>query len=492
MNVVWQPQEKQIAFMERPEYECLYGGAAGGGKSDALLAEALRQVDNPDYRALILRKTYPQLSELVDRSAAIYKAAYPKARYNDSKHCWVFPSGAKIFFGSMQHKKDRTNYQGKRYNYIAFDELTHFTWEEYSYMFSRNRPSKRPKSKIKARCYIRAATNPGGIGHGWVKQRFIDPAPPRTRIVEQVDVRQPDGTVMKMEKDRVFIPASVFDNKILMEEDPNYVASIALLPDKERDALLYGDWECFSGQYFSEFKQHPDEEKCRQQGISVELARKMGIWTHVIDPFPMDEGQYRTWPIYRSYDFGSAKPWAVGYYTIDPDGVAYRILEVYGSTGVPNEGNRWTPDQQFKYIAELERTHPWLAGRDIQGVADPSIWDGSRGISIADTAMEHGIYFSPGINDRIPGLMQCRYRLQFDENGRARFYCFSNCKEFIRTIPIMVHDDTKVEDIDTTMEDHICDEWRYFLQQHRISAQRPVEEQIVFSDPLDQVKNWRR
>ena len=172
-NVIWQPQPKQIQFKQRGEYECLYGGAAGGGKSDALLAEALRQVDIPHYRAIIFRKTYPQLTELIDRSQAIYSMAYPKAKYNDSKHVWTFPSGAKIYFGSMQHTKDRTNYQGKRYDFIAFDELTHFTWDEYSYMFSRNRPSKSPKSNRKTRVYIRASANPGGIGHGWVKERFI-------------------------------------------------------------------------------------------------------------------------------------------------------------------------------------------------------------------------------------------------------------------------------------------------------------------------------
>ena len=120
----------------------------------------------------------------------------------------------------------------------------------------------------------------------------------------------------------------------------------------------------------------------------------------------MNHGERRSWTIYRSYDFGSARPWAMGYYAVDHDGVIYRFMEVYGSTGVPNEGNRWTPDQQFAYIAELERTHPWLRGRTIYGVADPSIWDGSRGISIAETAMKYGLYFQPGNNERIPGLMQ--------------------------------------------------------------------------------------
>lgn len=485
-NVIWKPQPKQIRFMERPEYECLYGGAAGGGKSDALLVEALRQVHIPHYRAIIFRKTYPQLSELIDRSTAIYSLAYPKARYNDSKHCWTFPSGAKIFFGSMQHTKDRTNYQGKRYDLIAFDELTHFTWEEYSYMFSRNRPSKKPKSKLKTRCYIRASTNPGGIGHGWVKQRFIDAAPPGTPIVEETEVRTPDGGTKVIKRDRVFIPATVFDNKALLDENPDYLGSLALLPEKERNALLYGDWDTFSGQYFSEFRSSPDAAMCKEHKISVNDALEQRRFTHVIKPFDINSGEKRGWTIYRSYDFGSARPWAMTYYAVDYDGNIYLFMEIYGSTGVANEGNRWTPDQQFKYIAEIERTHPWLAGKKILGVADPSIWDGSRGISIADTAIKYGLYFTKGLNDRIPGLMQCRYRLQFNESGYSRFYVFDNCKEFIRTIPLMMHHDTNVEDINSDLEDHLCDSWRYMCQQLPVKPMRAVEKKVINSDPLNQ------
>ena len=181
--IIWRPQPRQAAFMRRSEDEALYGGAAGGGKSDALVIEALRQVDVPNYRALILRKTFPQLRELIDKTMQYYKPVFPKARYNASNHCWTFPSGAKIYFGSMFRAQDKYNYQGQQFDFIGVDELTHFTWEEYSYLMSRNRPSG-PGTQV----YIRATANPGGIGHGWVKARFITPAPPGTRMVQLVDV----------------------------------------------------------------------------------------------------------------------------------------------------------------------------------------------------------------------------------------------------------------------------------------------------------------
>ena len=493
-NIVWAPQPKQIAFMSRPEYEALYGGAAGGGKSDALLVEALRQVDIPHYRAIIFRKTYPQLSELIDRSQDIYSMAFPNARYNDSKHCWRFPSGAKIYFGSMQHSKDKTNYQGKRYDFIGFDELTHFTWEEYSYMFSRNRPSKKPKSKKKTRVYIRATTNPGGIGHGWVKERFITAAEPLTPIVEIVEVKTPEGEIKKIKRDRVFVPATVFDNQILLKEDPNYLGSLALLPEKERNALLYGDWDTFSGQYFTEWREHPDLKQAKEHGCNLSAAelKMQRRWCHVIEPFDLNSGAARTWNIYRSYDFGYAKPFSCAWWAVDPDGIMYRIMELYGCTKNPNEGVKWTPDEQFKKIAEIERTHPWFKNRSIQGVADPAIWDASRGESIAETATKYGIYFTPGDHERIPGLMQCHYRLQFDDNGYPRMYVFSNCKGFIRTIPLMMYSETHPEDIDTNLEDHICDEWRYFAMSRPIKPIIPVEQKIILSDPLDMFKKDRR
>ena len=451
-EIVWRPQPRQAEFMRRPEPEALYGGAAGGGKSDALVIEALRQVHIPHYRGLILRKTYPQLSDLVDKSMAYYKRAFPTAQYNATSHVWVFPSGAKIYFGSMQYTKDRTNYQGKAFDFIGFDELTHFEWEEYSYMMSRNRPTG-PGTRV----YLRATTNPGGVGHGWVKARFITPAPPGTPIVEQFPVRMPDGTEKVLERARVFIPSSVFDNPALLENDPDYLASLASLPEAEKQALLYGSWDSFSGQVFTEWRNDPGHYQDQR-------------WTHVIAPFAIP----RHWKIYRGYDFGFSKPFSVGWYAADEEGRLYRIKELYGCTGRPNEGLRIDPVEQARRIREAEQNDPMLKGRTILGVADPAIFDESRGESIA-AMMERGPHFLhwvPGDHTRLAGKMQFHYRLAFDGEGRPMFQVFSTCRHFIRTLPNLVYDESNVEDIDTRQEDHIYDECRYVLMENPISPPR--------------------
>ena len=465
-NVVWKPQPQQVKFMERPEWEALYGGAAGGGKSDALLAEALRQVHIPHYRAIIFRKTYPQLSELIDRSREIYKAAFPKAKYNDSKHVWLFPSGAKIYFGSMQYTKDRTNYQGKRYDFVAFDELTHFTWEEYSYMFSRNRPGKEG-----TRVYMRATTKPGGIGHGWVKDRFITAAEPLTPINTDLTVISPDGKPIEMHRKRIFVPATVFDNQELLRNDPNYLASLAMMPEAERQALLYGDWDSFQGQVFSEWKNDPAHYADRQ-------------WTHVINPFIVPE----TWRIYRGFDFGYSKPFSVGWFAVDHDGRMYRIAELYGCTGTPNEGVKWTVEQIAEKIKEYEDSDPNLRGKKIRGIADPAIFEESKGESIARMMERKRVYWQPGDHKRLPGKMQCHYRLAFDENGIPMMYVFKTCKHFIRCIPTLIYSETKVEDVDTDMEDHNYDEWRYVCMEHPINPRYNEAERRQLQageDPLD-------
>ncbi len=451
-RVIWEPQPRQAAFMARPEDEALYGGAAGGGKSEALVIEALRQVHIPHYKGLILRKTYPELTELIDKSYHYYPLTVRGARYKESTHTWYFPSGAKIIFGSMQHEKDRYKYQGQAYDFIAFDEMTHFSWNEYSYLSSRNRANG-PGT----RCYMRGTANPGGVGHGWVKERFITPAPPMTTVWSESEVRFPDGHTERQRRSRVFVPAAVFDNPKLLQNDPGYLGSLAALPDAERRALLYGDWDSFSGQVFNEWRNDPAHYRDR-------------LWTHVVEPFepPVQ------WTYYRSFDWGYSKPFSVGWWAVDYDGRAYRILEYYGcQAGRPDTGLQLTAAEVFSHVAEVERTHPYLAGRRILGVADPSIWNAESGESIAEVAARCRVYFQKGDNARIPGWMQLHNRLRFDERGRPMMQVFSTCVDLIRTLPALVYSVHRVEDVDTTQEDHAADEARYFCMMRPITP-RPA------------------
>ncbi|MGI5947731.1 MAG: terminase large subunit domain-containing protein [Lachnospiraceae bacterium] len=454
-------------MMERPEYEGFFGGAAGGGKSDFLLVEALRQVHIPHYTAIIFRKTYPQLSELIDRSRYLYKAAFPKAKYNGTEHAWTFPSGAKIYFGNLNRPADKIKYQGKRYDFIGFDELTHFTWEEYSYLYSRNRPSG-PGTRV----YRRATGNPGGIGHGWVKQYFVKAGPPMTPIKTEVEIVGPDHNKIILSRKKIFVPSSVFDNQKLLENDPNYLANLAMMDEQDRNALLYGDWDSFTGQVFMEWRDDPEGYQNQR-------------FSHVIDDFDIPE----TWDIYRGFDFGYAKPFSVGWYAIDHDGRMYRIREWYGCTKNPNEGIKLTPQQIAKGILEIEKSDPNLIGRDVVGIADPSIYDRSRGESIGEMMEKCGVYFQPADNTRLAGKMQYHYRLAFDEEGLPMFYVFKSCKEFIRTIPSLVYDDVKVEDIDTDQEDHIYDESRYVMMRHPLNPRKNVlSVPEVRDDPLNMIE----
>ncbi len=464
MQKIWTPQPKQIAFLERPEYEAFYGGAAGGGKSDSLLMEALRQVHIPHYKGLILRKTYPELSELIAKSRKYYSKAFPAARYNDSKHLWTFPSGAQIYFGSLHHTADKLKYQGKAFDFIGFDELTHFTWEEYSYLFSRNRPSG-----AGTRVYIRATGNPGGIGHGWVKQRFITAAPPNTTIWEEMQVQEGDKT-RTIRRDRIFIPATVFDNQALLDNEPNYLGSLAMMGEADRRALLYGDWDSFQGQVFTEWRDDAAGYYSRR-------------FSHVIEPFEIP----LHWKVVRGFDFGFSRPYSVGWYAVDEGGVIYRIAELYGCTGVANEGVRENPREIARKIRETEESHPLLRGRKISGVADPSIFERSRGESIAEQmeAFPYLIDWEKGDNTRLAGKMQFHYRLAFDEGGKAMFYCFRTCRHFLRTVPDLVYDAERVEDVDTNGEDHIYDECRYVFMSRPITPRQGKQPILRGDNPLD-------
>ena len=459
------PSDKQAMFLSAKTKHVGFGGARGGGKSWAVQDKAKRLCLNyGGIKCLIVRRTYP---ELMNNHIMPLQDALPKsiAKYNKTEKLFKFTNGSIIKFGYCNNDSDLDQYQGAEYDIIFLDEATQLQEMWIKKITACLRGANNFPKRIYYTC------NPGGASHSYFKRLFIDKS-------YEAGERPEEYT---------FIQSLVTDNKALMAAQPDYLSQLEALPPKLKEAWLYGRWDIFEGQFFEDFRTSPDIEKCAEAGITPEEALAQHRWTHVIEPFDLNRGECRGWNIMRSYDFGYNKPFSLGYWAVDYDGVLYRIMEMYGCTQTPDEGVKWSPDEQFRRISELEREHPWLKGRKIvDSVADPAIWDSSRGESIADTAAKYGIYFTPGDNERVPGWMQVHYRMQFDKNGYARMYVFNNCKAFIRTIPLMMYSDTKPEDIDTKLEDHCPDEVRYMCMSMPVTPLIHEDAEQIVSDPLDQ------
>ena len=459
------PSIKQQQFLLAKTKHIGFGGARGGGKSWSVRTKAkLLALQYAGIKILIVRRTYP---ELINNHIKVLRSELLGiATYNDKDKVLKFVNGSTINFAYCDHDKDLERLQGQEYDVIFLDEATQLSEHQMKTIAVCCRGVNPFPKRVYYTC------NPGGQGHSYIKRIFID------KKYEHGE--DPN--------DYTFIQSLVTDNKVLMESQPDYIKQLEALPPKLRRAWLEGDWNIFEGMFFEDFRDTPDLDLCYKAGITPEDAIKQRRFTHVIEPFDIP----RAWNIMRSYDFGYNKPWSLGYWAIDFDGVLYRIMDVYGWNGNPDEGNKWTPDEQFKYIAELERSHPMLIGRKIvDSVADPAIWDASRGESIADTAIRYGIYFTPGDHERLAGWMQFHYRLQFDQNGYPRMYFFKSCETSRRTIPLMMYSETHPEDIDTKLEDHCPDEIRYMCMSRPIKPIVAQEKKMIFSDPLDQYKNNR-
>ena len=457
------PNPKQELFLADHHRHVAFGGARGGGKSWAVRNKAVRlSLKYPGIRILIVRRTIPELEH--NHIVPLMQQLRGVAKYVRAERRFVFPNGSTIKFGYCATDADTDRYQGAEFDVIFLDEATQLkeAW------IRRLNACVRGVNGFPKRTYY--TCNPGGVGHGYIKRLFVD--------------RQFEGG--ENPEDYSFIQSLVTDNTALMEAQPDYIRQLETLPPKLREAWLYGKWDIFEGQFFDELRLSPDPELCAKAGISPEEARKQRRFTHVIEPFDLNAGAARGWTIMRSYDFGYNKPYSLGYWAMDYDGVLYRILEVYGCTGNPDEGVRRTPDEQFRRIAQLEHQHPWLRGRTITtSVADPAIWDCSRGECIADTAARYGIYFTPGDNRRIPGWMQVHYRLQFDDRGYPRMYVFDTCRAFIRTMPLLMYSSSDPEDLDTHMEDHCADEVRYLCMSRPVGPVARPSSDALHPDPLD-------
>lgn len=460
-----EPTEKQILFLTDTHKRVAFGGARGGGKSWAIRFKTIVLcLSYAKIKTMIVRKSYPELTEnhikpLKDM-LHIGKPGYDIAKYNDSKKEITFINGSQILFRYCDNERDVDRYQGTEVDVLFLDEATQLSVDQ----IDRITACVRGVNSFPKRIYY--TCNPGGKSHSYIKRLFID---------RKYEVNEnPD--------DYSFIQSLLTDNKALMDQNPDYMKQLEALPQKLREAWLNGRWDVFEGSFFEEFRLTPDPQMCLNFGIDMDVAIKERRFTHVIKPFEIPPD----WQIYRSYDWGYGKPFSLGWWAIDYEGIVYRILELYGCTGNPNEGLHWSNKQQFAKIAEIEREHRWLKGKRIFGVADPSIWDGSHGVSAEEEAAKFGIYFEKGINDRIAGWMQVHERLRFDENGFPMMYIFDNCKDTVRTLPMMMFDKHKVEDLDTSLEDHISDEIRY------LCMARPIKPRIIenkykpVSDPLDQ------
>ncbi len=449
------PTPKQTLYHTSTADEILYGGAAGGGKSRATVEEALElTLENPNTYAYCFRKTYPELRDTLIKEAQMN---YPEevGKYNSSTHDFVLKNGSRICFRYCRNMQDATRYQGAEIHWLFVDELTHFTKEVYDFLKTRVRAAKTLNIKPKVRC----TSNPGGVGHGWVKVYFADlePFKMHERVIFSPTLNK--TTVKKIQ----YIPAYATDNPHLTED---YIFELEQKPEALRKALLNGDWSTFDGQVFLEFTDNPARYQERR-------------FTHVIEPFEIP----KDWRRYRSFDFGYSRPFSVGWWAVDYDGRLYRYRELYGGTGEPNVGLKWTPQQIADKIREIEDKYE--KGNHIIGIADPSIWDKSRGESIAETLERGRVYFEKADNERIAGKMQVHYRLAFDERGLPMMYVFKTCKDFIRTMPALVYDKNDVEDIDTDCEDHTYDEVRYMCMNNPIPPRKNLVTARLLDDPLN-------
>ena len=441
-------QPKQTLFLKDKHRHIAYGGARGGGKSWAVRTKSkLLAFRYPGIKILIVRKTYKELQNNHIEQLTAELAGF--AKYNRSDKMFRFPNGSTISFGYCANEGDLGQYQGAEYDVVFIDEAGQL---QESWIRKINLCVRGTNGFPKRTYYT---LNPGGPGHAYFKRVFVDRN------------FNPDED----SDDYFFIQAKVEDNKVLMDTQPDYLRELENLPPTLRAAWKDGRWDVYEGQFFEDFRDDPEHYQDRR-------------WTHVIEPFEIPDG----WTICRSYDFGYGKPFSCAWWAVDYDGTIYRIMELYGCTRTPNEGVKWTPDKQFEEIHKTEMQHPWLKGKNIIGVADPAIWDASRGESVADTAARYGVFFTPGDNERIAGWMQCHYRLQFDEDGYPRMYVFNTCRAFIRTVPTLIYDEHRAEDLDTKMEDHVADEWRYFCMSRPIKPIRAVKEPRILFDPLDMMK----
>ena len=431
-NIVFKPNAgPQTDYLASSEREVLYGGAAGGGKSYATLADPLRSLNHKDFSGLLVRHTTEELRELIQKSQELYPKAIPGIKWSERKSQWVTPRGGRIWMSYLDKDQDVMRYQGQAFNYIAFDELTQwatpFAW---NYMRSRLRSSA-PELGL----YMRATTNPGSIGHQWVKKMFIDPSKPNkpfwaTDIETGERLEYPKGHTKAGQPlfKRRFIPASLFDNPYLADSG-DYETMLLSMPEHQRKQLLEGNWDVNEGAAFPEFN------------------RKI----HVVDPYDIPN----SWTKFRACDYGYGSWTGVVWFAVSPSEQLVIYREMYVT--------RVTATDLADMILEAEADD----GTIRYGVLDSSLWHkrGDTGPSLAEQMIMRGCRWRPSDRSkgsRVSGKNEIHRRLQVDEfTEEPQLVFFSTCTNSIAQLPSLPLDKRNPEDVDTNAEDHLYDAIRY-------------------------------
>lgn len=432
-HVVFTPNAgPQTEFLAASEREVLYGGAAGGGKSYGLIADPLRYFGNGNFNGLILRRTNDELRELVWKSQELYPQAYPGAKWAEKKSQWTFPSGARLWMTYLERDEDVLRYQGQAFSYIGVDELTQYA-TPFSFVYLRSRlRTTDPTLPI----FLRATSNPGGPGHSWVKQMFIDPSP-ANKAFDATDIETGEVLVYPESHEkagqslfqRKFIPATLKDNPYLYDEG-NYEANLLSLPEQQRRQLLEGDWSISDGAAFTEFRVHQ----------------------HVVEPFDIPA----EWRKFRACDYGYSSYSACYWFAIDP---AYETLIIYRELYVSKHTGR----DLGKAVLDAER------GENISyGVLDSSCWHqrGQIGPSIAEEMISLGCQWRPSdrsSGSRVAGKNRLHELLKYDSDKQMPgLVIFDTCRQAIADLPVIPSDPKGGDDIDVRYRsDHSYDAIRY-------------------------------
>ena len=436
-NVIFRPNDgPQTTFLAASEREVFYGGARGGGKSYAMLIDPLRYCHKENHRCLLLRRSMPELRDMINHSQRLYGQAYPGAKWREQEKEWRFPSGARIEFGYAENLTDVLRYQGQSYTWIGIDELPQYpTPEIYNFLRSSLR-SVDPEIPV----YMRATGNPGNIGSIWVKDMFVDPAEPGKRFDVIID------TVAGQKKiTRRFIPAKLQDNPYLMQTD-DYLVMLSSLPEVQRKQFLEGDWSAFEDCAFPEFD----------------------VVKHISEPFEIP----RNWHRFRTCDWGYSSAACCLWIAIDFDNNLWVYRELYTQ--------RVTADVFARKVLEAEQ------GEYIRyGMLDSSTWArrGDVGPSIAETMIREGCKWRPSDRSpksRVNGKLELHKRFSIDEkSGEPKLKIFNNCRNLLRTLPLLPTDKHNPEDVDTHAEDHAYDALRYGVMSRPLHPNSNANDQFM-------------